>query len=489
MELILSNKIEELLESYDFQNRILMNNLGIIDPNYKYTCISIGEFDTMVESIKKDYRQQGSNISELVIRAKLTDYLALKCKPYFNMIYKSIQTLDKHPFIEQKTQEWLTFRKKIITGTEAEKIVLKTETDEKNNVKLFDIAKSKIDLKEIFNLPNYISKGFSGAAMTHGNTYEDVSLAIYSSRYQVKVKEYGIIKSELNPIIGASPDGVVIETNPNIYDSFRRRGRLVEVKNPFSRVIDDTISERYQFQMLQQQFSCCIPICDFLETTIVDADCHTYTIPPYKNMNDMLRDVMDTNQPNWKSLIKNTNIPYQNLSSYGKEKGYLIRFYRFRNNNPNDEEFLSVMYPLDSVYTRDAIIKWKKETIETMAQKGFKVKTYKYWRLDVLDVKEFIYDADKYQNKIVPELEKNWKKINNYKLGIIELLLKVKDNINLQDNQYLNNYLGKITYKTYNNMCIENNIDIHNTTYLNDNNLSHSETNKGRIDINIDNYL
>jgi len=373
---------------------------------------------------------------------------------------------------------------------------MKTESEDKNNSKLFDIAKSKIDLSTVLNLPNHISKSFSSAAMSHGNTYEDVSLEIYSSRYQVKVKEYGIIRSQRNTIIGASPDGVVIEANPEVYDSFRRRGRLVEVKNPYSRIIDDTILPKYQLQMLQQQFSCQLPICDFLETTFVDLDCNTYQIPPYYNINEMLNDKLDTTQPNWKSIIKNKNIPYENLNSMGNEKGYLIRFKRYRDSNNKDEEFKTVQYPLVAEYSREAIIKWKRDMIEKMASEGFYNYTLKIWRLDVLDVKEFIYDSNKYQNTIIPELESHWTKIINYKQGIIDLLLKKRDEMSLTNNVFndrhkdnIISYLMGLSYADYHQTLDTQ--TLHNETYLTQNKLLKSNISriKSEIDIDINNFL
>ena len=496
MDTILSNKIEQLLLTEPFTKRVIMDNNGIINLNYKYTCISLEEFESLVVGIKNNYVEQGLSISDRVIRAKLTHYLEQRCVPYFNEVQKSIQILDEHPYIEQKSQEWLRFRKQIITGTETEKLLMKTESDEKNNKKLFDIAKSKIDLSTVLQLPNHISKSFSSAAMSHGNTYEDVSLEIYSSRYQVKVKEYGIIKSQRNTIIGASPDGVVIEANPEVYDSFRRRGRLVEVKNPYSRIIDDKIIPKYQLQMLQQQFSCQLPICDFLETTFVDLECNTYQIPPYSNINEMLNDKLDTTQPNWKSIIKNKNIPYENLNSMGNEKGYLIRFKRYRDSSNKDEEFKTEQYPLVAEYSREAIIKWKREMISKMACEGFHNYSLKIWRLDVLDVKEFIYDSNKYQNTIIPELESHWTKIVSYKQDIIDLLLKKKDEMSLKNNVFgdrdkdnLISYLTGLSYDDYHQTVDSQ--TLHNETYLTQNELL-SNTRcriKSEIDIDINNFL
>ena len=109
--------------------------------------------------------------------------------------------------------------------------------------------------------------------MTHGNIYEDVSLAIYESRNKVKVKEYGLIKSNLSILLVPVLTVLLYNVDYSDYNSFKRYGRLVEVKNPYSRKINNEIKPEYRFQMLQQQYTCEIFVCDFLETMILDLEC------------------------------------------------------------------------------------------------------------------------------------------------------------------------------------------------------------------------
>ena len=46
-----------------------------------------------------------------------------------------------------------------------------------------------------------------------------------------------------------------------------------EVKNPYSRKINNEIKPDYRFQMLQQQYISQIFVCDFLETMFLDLEC------------------------------------------------------------------------------------------------------------------------------------------------------------------------------------------------------------------------
>lgn len=78
--------------------------------------------------------------------------------------------------------------------------------------------------------------------------------------------------------------------------------------------------------MLQQEYTCGISVCDFLETMIIDLECRNGSSKPYANIKEMLNDNIDTSDDDWKKKVQNHNIPITNLSSDGKEKGYLISF-------------------------------------------------------------------------------------------------------------------------------------------------------------------
>ena len=67
-----------------------------------------------------------------------------------------------------------------------------------------------------------------------------------------------------------------------------------------------------------------MPICDFVETTIVDKFCHTFSSKPYENLKEMLDDKLDKTTLTWQKRIKNHNIPVDNLNKFGNEKGLLL---------------------------------------------------------------------------------------------------------------------------------------------------------------------
>ena len=96
--------------------------------------------------------------------------------------------------------------------------------------------------------------------MHHGHKYEDVSIMLYESIYKTKVKDYGCIQHEKYEFIGASPDGIVVDSNSSRY------GRMLEIKNPTTRELTGIPKEDYWIQMQLQMETCNLNECDFLET-------------------------------------------------------------------------------------------------------------------------------------------------------------------------------------------------------------------------------
>ncbi len=101
--------------------------------------------------------------------------------------------------------------------------------------------------------------------MHWGKKYEPVSAMVYAHTYGVQLQEYGLLVHTLYPFIGASPDGAVV--GPRTSERF---GRLLEIKNVVSRVIDGRPSADYWAQMQFQMEVCDIDACDFLETKFVE---------------------------------------------------------------------------------------------------------------------------------------------------------------------------------------------------------------------------
>ena len=92
-----------------------------------------------------------------------------------------------------------------------------------------------------------------------GQKYEPLSTMYYEYTYDTKISEYGCIPHPKYPYIGASPDGINTKKNNARY------GRMLEIKNVVSRVIDGLPKKEYWIQMQLQMECCNLNECDFLE--------------------------------------------------------------------------------------------------------------------------------------------------------------------------------------------------------------------------------
>jgi hypothetical protein len=105
------------------------------------------------------------------------------------------------------------------------------------------------------------SKWMSTEGSLHwGVKYEPLTVMVYEKLTGAKVQLFGCIQHTEYSILGASPDGIVVNSDSPLY------GRLVEIKNIYNREMDGTPSEAYWIQQ-QIQLECCnMDVCDFVET-------------------------------------------------------------------------------------------------------------------------------------------------------------------------------------------------------------------------------
>jgi hypothetical protein len=82
--------------------------------------------------------------------------------------------------------------------------------------------------------------------------------------YKSKVEDFGCIQHPTYKFLGASPDGIIIESSTGRY------GRMLEIKNPVSREITGIPKKEYWVQMQLQMEVCNLDDCDFLETKFVE---------------------------------------------------------------------------------------------------------------------------------------------------------------------------------------------------------------------------
>ena len=85
----------------------------------------------------------------------------------------------------------------------------------------------------------------------------------YEHDFKTKVGEFGCMKHKTHTFLRASPDGININRDSPLY------GRLLEVKNPTTRILDGKVKKEYWVQMQLQMEVWDLDECDFLETVFI----------------------------------------------------------------------------------------------------------------------------------------------------------------------------------------------------------------------------
>ena len=194
----------------------------------------------------------------------------IRINPIQNTITPKINYIKNKPQPTQRTNEWYLFRYNLITASSAWKAFKSQST-----INQLIVEKCTPIHVEKYNSVN------TNSALHHGNKYEEVSVMYYEHKYNTKVADFGCIQHDTHSFLGASPDGINVDPQSNIY------GRMLEIKNPISREITGIPKEEYWIQMQLQMEACNLNECDFLETSfkeyedeeefIKDGD-FTYTI-------------------------------------------------------------------------------------------------------------------------------------------------------------------------------------------------------------------
>jgi len=392
LDVLTKKMVVELPDAFD-KSTTLYNGA------YNY---SLTHYRTILNNIISKYKSRltlQSTSQYEIINALSSDiideYLIEKMHTeYHSAITARIQEIANIPIVEQKSPEWFRLREGMISASDAGYFLKKCGV-----ARAVDALKIKVGLK---NYTNSLAP-----PLMHGNTYEDVSRAIYESRNQVVVSEYGILSSP-TPYIGASPDGVITKCLHPSWQCQSRLGRLLEIKNPYSREIDHSIKPEYMVQILQQQYTTQLPVCDFVETTIVDKYCRNErsNYKAYETMDDLLNDKIDTSRSNWRERINNSNIPVENLNKFGNEKGFIIWYQLVITENDIRNKY--VLYPLNNPYEKMAMEKWIVDTNSDLFSIGYTFREIKYWRLDVYDEKTVVYDQRIYEGEYIPRLCNVW---------------------------------------------------------------------------------
>ena len=127
-----------------------------------------------------------------------------------------------------------------------------------------------------FILNKVLGATFKGNYATYnGNVFEEVVRLMYEYNNDVHTEEFSSMPHKTNPIIAASPDGIVSPYCRDKQTLTPHVGRMLEIKCPLMRKIQyvgsikDTICPIYYWCQIQQQLECLdLDECDFVQCNI-----------------------------------------------------------------------------------------------------------------------------------------------------------------------------------------------------------------------------
>ena len=214
----------------------------------------IQEYIDITKHIFLQINENIENIDDL-IKDQLIKYRENICLSIKDDIPKNIDIITELKKIKlpaQRTKEWYEFRQNRLTASDMGTVMGSNPYSNRNKL----IAK-KCGYDEPF---------FSSPAIKHGIKFEDVAIHIYEKRNNVSVHEYGCIPHPKIPHFGASPDGICDVNSVNK----EYIGRMLEIKCPKSRVINEFVPSYYELQVQGQLEVCNLELCDYLECSITE---------------------------------------------------------------------------------------------------------------------------------------------------------------------------------------------------------------------------
>ena len=294
-----------------------------------------------------------------------------------NEIEYKIQGLREIPQPTQRTPEWYQFRWNLITASNAWKAF---ETQSSINQLIYEKCQPLKTFEENGDDEKMVN---TNTAMHWGQKFEPLSVMIYEHMYNSKIEDFGCIQHPTYKFLGASPDGIIVESKTGRY------GRMLEIKNPVSREITGIPKKEYWIQMQLQMEVCDLDECDFLETKFVE-------YPDYDSYRNDSSIANDLNGLEFKSYVTTTNDSY---------KGTIIYFHT------KDKKPFYLYQPLN-LYLAEDISKWEEENIEKYESEPFNYTFLKfiYWKLDKLSCVLVLRNKDWFKNNI-EQLGKVWKTI------------------------------------------------------------------------------
>jgi putative phage-type endonuclease len=295
-----------------------------------------------------------------------------------NIIEEKIQRLRDIPQPVQRTPEWYKFRWNLITASNAWKAF---ETQNTINQLIYEKCQS-LKYANTDSVEEEVKMVNTNTTLHWGQKYEPLSVMLYEHMYNSRIEDFGCIQHPVYKFIGASPDGIVIESDTGRY------GRMLEIKNIVNREINGIPKKEYWIQMQLQMEVCDLDECDFLETKFIE-------YPDYQSYkNDS--SIASFNGEEFNSFV---------TTKAGSYKGIIVHFHK-KDGRPHYEYM-----PL-KLWTPHDISSWEECIVSKYESEPYNYSFLKfiYWKLEKFSCVQVSRNRDWFKNN-VRQLEKVWKTI------------------------------------------------------------------------------
>ena len=156
-----------------------------------------------------------------------------------------IKDLLNRTYFPQRSPEWLALRESMLTASDAATATGCNPYESEDGLFVKKVGKRKF------------SENF---AMQRGTELEPIARDLYESRYNKKSHEIGLVQHPQYPWLGGSADGIT------------ECGRLIEIKCPLTRKIENKVPKHYIAQIQLNMEILDLDECDFIQYRPAEGD-------------------------------------------------------------------------------------------------------------------------------------------------------------------------------------------------------------------------
>jgi len=272
-------------------------------------------------------------------------------------IIEALQAIEQP---KQKSKEWYEMRHSMISASNLWKAL---GTESTQNSLIYEKCIPAVQSNYSVN---------TDSPLHWGNKYEQVTVMVYQVMFNTQVGEFGCIRHPDYDFIGASPDGINIDPENQLY------GRMLEIKNVVNRDITGIPKEEYWVQTQMQMEVCRLPGCDFVETRFLE----------YTSANAFHDDM----EHEYKGVIL-CFIERTGIDQLAKQAGPTY-----------------IYLPLDAPISPEDIDEWTAQQKTAQKEKGLVLLETQYWYLAEFSC-VYIPRNKQWFSAVIPKIEQIWKTI------------------------------------------------------------------------------